>query len=95
MRDLIFEWDEDKARANLHKHQVSFEEAKTVFGDPLAITISDPGHSQDEDRYNDIGRSVGDRLLVVSYTERGLAIRLISCRRATQAERRIYEEGSE
>jgi uncharacterized DUF497 family protein len=91
----IFEWDEDKARANLVKHQVSFEEAKTVFGDPLSVTISDPDHSRDEDRYIDIGRSTGDRLLVVVYTERGSAIRLISCRRAAQAERRIYEEGSE
>ena len=95
MKDLIFEWDEDKARTNLLRHQVSFEEAKTVFGDPLSVTISDPDHSRDEDRYIDIGRSSGDRLLVVVYTERDSAIRLISCRRATQAERRIYEEGSE
>lgn len=55
MKELIFEWDEDKARANLSKHQVSFEEAKTVFGDPLSVTISDPDHSRDEDRYVDIG----------------------------------------
>lgn len=95
MKELIFEWDEDKARNNLVKHQVSFEEAKTVFGDPLSVTISDPDHSRDEDRYLDIGRSAGDRLLVVVYTERDTAIRLISCRRATQAERRIYEEGTE
>jgi len=95
VKELIFEWDEDKARNNLVKHQVSFEEAKTVFGDPLSVTISDPDHSRDEDRYLDIGRSAGDRLLVVVYTERDTAIRLISCRRATQAERRIYEEGTE
>lgn len=95
MSELIFEWDEKKASANLVKHQVSFEEAKSVFGDPLSVTISDPDHSLDEDRYNDIGRSAGNRLLVVAYTERDSAIRLISCRQATQAERRIYEEGSE
>jgi uncharacterized DUF497 family protein len=93
--DLVFEWDEDKARANLLKHQVSFEEAKTVFGDPMSITRSDPDHSRDEDRYIDIGRSSEDRILVVVYTDRGPAIRLISCRKATQVERRTYEEGNE
>ena len=93
--DLTFEWEEDKAKANLRKHQVSFEEAWTVFADPLSLTVPDHEHSQREVRYVDIGRSSRDRILVVVYTERGSVIRLISCRRATQAERRTYEEGSE
>jgi uncharacterized protein len=90
--DVNFEWDEDKAAANLRKHGVSFEEGTTVFTDPLSITISDPLHSQDETRYVDIGRSSEGRLLVVVYTEEEPTIRLISCRPATRAERRIYEE---
>ncbi|HEX4959411.1 MAG TPA: BrnT family toxin [Thermoanaerobaculia bacterium] len=69
MKDLLFEWDEEKARTNLLKHHVSFEEAKTVFGDPLSVTIGDPDHSIGEDRYVDIGRSTGDQILVVVYTE--------------------------
>lgn len=93
--DLIFEWDEEKAIANYRKHGVSFEEAKTVFGDFLSVTVSDPEHSREEDRYIDIGYSAQERLLVVVYTERRSRIRLISSRRATQSERRIYEEGSE
>jgi uncharacterized protein len=92
----IFDWDEDKADTNLQKHQVSFTEASTVFGDPLSTIIGDPQHShQGEDRYLNMGRSIRGRLLVVVYTVRGSVIRLISCRRATQAERRIYEEGRE
>lgn len=89
--DVNFEWDEEKAVANLRKHGISFEEGTTVFTDPLSITISDPLHSQDETRYIDIGRSSEGRLLVVVYTEES-TIRLISCRPATRAERRIYEE---
>lgn len=90
-----FEWDEEKAIANQRKHRVSFEEARTVFGDPLSITLSDPEHSDEEHRYIDIGRSSQGRILVVVYTERrSKMIRLISSRRATQWERRIYEEGS-
>ncbi len=92
--DLLFERDEAKANANLRKHGVSFEEAKTVFADPLSITKSDPLHSEDEERYVDIGRSGEGRLLVVVYMERRSTIRLISCRTATQAERRSYEETS-
>lgn len=92
---LTFEWDQDKADANLQKHRVSFEEAKTVFGDPLSVTIPDPRHSQGEHRYVDIGRSSQGRLLVVVYTERRSAIRLISSRRATRAEQKIYEEGTD
>lgn len=93
--NLTFEWDEAKANANLRKHGVSFEEAKTVFTDPLSLTKPDPLHSEDEERYVDIGRSVEGRLLVVIYTERRSAIRLISCRTATQVERRSYEETSQ
>jgi uncharacterized DUF497 family protein len=89
---LTFEWDEQKAEQNLRKHQVDFEEAKTVFGDPYAITIPDPQHSASESRYVDIGYSSRRRLLVVVYTERGPNIRIISCRRATRRERRVYEE---
>ncbi len=87
---LTFEWNEDKSKENLRKHGVSFEEAKTVFNDPSAITISDPDHSEYEYRYLDIGTSFKDRVLVVWYTERGENIRIIGCRKATRSERRIY-----
>ena len=88
---LSFEWHEDKAAANLKKHGVSFAEAKTVFDDPLALTIEDPKHSQGERRFIDVGYSEGKRLLVVVYTEREETIRIISSRKATNAERRAYE----
>jgi len=87
-----FEWDEEKAKANLKKHRVSFDEATTVFSDPFSITILDPDHSVDEQRYIDIGSSDKSRVLVVVYTERGASIRIISCRKATSSERRLYEE---
>lgn len=89
---LNFEWDEEKAAANLKKHRLSFDEAKTVFGDPFAITINDSLHSVGERRFIDIGRSETGKILVVSYTQRGRRIRLINCRAATKAERRTYEE---
>lgn len=92
---LRFEWDEDKAKENYRKHRVSFEEGATIFGDLLSITIDDPDHSADEQRYNDIGTSDKGRVLVVSYTERGRSIRIISCRKATGSERGRYEEGSD
>ncbi|HMQ50809.1 MAG TPA: BrnT family toxin [Anaerolineae bacterium] len=88
---LTFEWDEEKADINLKKHQVSFEEAKTVFNDPVSITIADPGYSLDEERYIDIGMSSKGQVLVVVYTERRESIRLISCRKATKQEQRVYE----
>ena len=91
--ELTFEWDEDKARENLRKHRVSFDEAKTIFWDPFSITIPDPDHSMDEERFVDIGASVNGHVLVVVYTERGANIRLISCRRATPFERKKYEQG--
>jgi len=90
---LTFEWDEQKAQENFNKHKVSFDEAKTVFLDPLSITILDPDHSVNEERFVDIGTSGNGQVLVVVYTERGSNIRLISCRKATPFERKKYEEG--
>jgi len=90
---LNFEWDEEKAKANLKNHRVSFEEATTVFSDPFSITIPDPDHSTEEERYIDIGNSDRGRVLVVVYTERETTIRIISCRKVTPTERRRYEEG--
>ena len=90
----IFEWDENKARSNLQKHGVSFDEAKTVFLDPLSMTIADPTDTIAEERLVDIGASVRGRILVVVYTERGSNIRLISCRKATPMEVKAYEQGN-
>jgi uncharacterized DUF497 family protein len=87
-----YEWDEDKAKTNWRKHRVSFQEGATVFNDPLVATQPDPDHSRDELRYIAIGRSVRGRVLVVAFTERGDNIRLISCRKATPREQRVYEE---
>ena len=90
---LPFEWDPEKATENRRKHGVTFTEASTVFGDPLSITIPDPGHSRRESRFLDLALSQRGRLLVVSYTERRDRIRIISSRPATRRERRLYEEG--
>src|ERR1700751_4345237 len=90
---LSFEWDADKATENRRKHRVSFEEGIRVLSDLFSITIGDPDHSADEQRYIDIGASAKGRILVVTYTERGGNIRIISCRKATLKERRRYEEG--
>ena len=87
-----FEWDENKARSNLRKHHVSFQEATTVFSDPFSITIADPNHSMEEERYIDIGMSAKGRVLIVCYTERGANIRIISSRKATPTEWREYEK---
>ena len=89
---LNFEWDEKKAKSNRKKHGIGFDEAATVFLDPFSITISDHDHSAEEQRYIDIGSSEKGRVLVVVYTDRGVNIRIISCRRATYSERRYYEE---
>lgn len=89
---LTFEWDAAKAASNLAKHGVHFEEAATVFGDPLAVTIFDPVHSQAEHRFIILGQSHLDKLLVVVHTERGDNIRIISARRASGRERKQYEE---
>ncbi|GFP20797.1 uncharacterized protein HKBW3S43_01253 [Candidatus Hakubella thermalkaliphila] len=91
---LTFEWDEKKARQNLKKHGVSFEEAATVFGDPLSMTIDDPLHStSDQERYVTIGQSYRRRTLVVVHCDRKESIRIISTRVATPRERKTYEEG--
>ncbi len=90
---MEFEWDENKAGANLSKHLISFVEAKSVFDDPLYIDFYDPDHSDDEDRYIIIGQSQRHRLLIVSYTEHDHGIRLISAREATRREREAYEKG--
>ena len=90
--DLEFEWDQDKAASNKKKHGISFEEAARVFGDPLAAIFDDPVHSQEEHREIVIGHSTRNRLLVICFTERAEAIRIISARRATKQERRDYEE---
>ena len=88
------EWDEAKAESNLHKHNVTFGEAATVFNNPLAVTFFDPDHSDNEERYLTIGESAKGRVLIVSHTDRGRTIRIISARQATRAERRKYEDGS-
>lgn len=90
---MHFEWNPTKAKKNLDKHGVSFEEAASVFYDPLAATGVDPDHSEGEERMVTFGVSSAGRLLVVAHTERGDAIRIISARIATQYERHIYEEG--
>ena len=90
---LKFEWDEAKAQANLTTHGVSFEEAASVFGDPLALTFPDPDHSVGEKRWLTFGVSQTDRLPVVAHTDRGRSIRIISARKATRHERGIYEHG--
>lgn len=92
---LNFEWDGEKAKKNLKKHKVSFDEATTVFIDPFSMTVPDPDHSVDEQRYIDIGSSDNGRVLVVVYTERGSNIRIISCRKATSLERKLYEGGDD
>lgn len=89
---MEFEWDIKKAAANLKKHSVSFEEAGSVFGDPLAITFLDPDHSENEDRFLTFGMSENQRLLVVSHASRGVRTRVISARLMTRREIRIYEE---
>jgi len=92
---LRFEWDGRKANDNLARHGVSFGEALTVFGDPLGRITDDPRHSEAEERFVLLGQSAQRRMLVVMFTERGDAIRLISARRAARRERRRYEEDEE
>ena len=90
---MRFEWDPVKAAENLRKHEITFEEASSVFFDPLSATGRDPEHSRSERRFVTFGLSSAGRLLAVSHTERGNALRLISARLATRAERQLYEEG--
>ena len=89
-----FGWDEEKARGNIEKHQISFAEAATVFGDPLSVSISDAYHSSDEDRFMIVGESEQGRLLVITYTEPGDSIRIISARKANRRERIDYERNA-
>ena len=89
---LSFEWDEKKARSNAKKHGVTFDEASTVFGDALSLTIPDPAHSEVEERFVTMGGSHGGKLVVVVHTERGDNIRIISARPANRRERKAYEE---
>jgi uncharacterized protein len=89
---LTFEWDERKAKSNAAEHEVTFEEASTVFADPSSLTIDDPSHSKNEERFVTIGRSHRGKLLVVVHTDRGDNIRIISARLPSRRERRSYEE---
>lgn len=88
---MEFEWDPKKAASNLKKHEVPFDEAATAFGDPLSLTIPDPDHSDDEDRFILLGQTFAGRYVVVIHTYRGERIRIISARIATNNERRSYE----
>lgn len=95
--ELIFEWDAKKAHNNLRKHKISFEEAKTIFNDPLLITYFDDFHSGREDRYISIGYSAHNRILLTVHTEQQeieetIVIRIISSRKATSSEKKTYEE---
>ena len=89
---MEIEWDPNKADSNLEKHGVPFDEAATAFGDPLSLTIADPDHSDDEERFVLLGQSFAGRLVVVVHTFRGERIRIISARIATRNERRSYED---
>ena len=89
---MDFEWDDGKTAANEDKHEVGFEEAKTVFANPLAVIFDDGEHSDDETREIVIGHSQKNRVLLVSFTERSNRIRIISARQATRSERKDYEE---
>ena len=91
---MIYEWDPKKAKTNLRKHGVSFEEAATVFLDPLAITFPDPDHSDEEDREITIGLTTKPRVVFVSHCPRGDRTRIIGARWASRKERKQYEEGS-
>ena len=92
---ILFDWESRKSRSNLAKHAVSFEEASTVFGDPLSLTIADPSHSRRaEERFVTIGSSYLGELLLVVHRDEDENIRIISARKATRRERKDYEEGT-
>lgn len=91
---LEFEWNLRKAETNLRKHRVTFQEASTVFADPLSATIHDPDHSDVENRYLTIGLSIAGRILIIAHSERNNRIRIISARKLTSPEKRHYEEQS-
>ena len=90
---MRFDWDKNKAASNIIKHKVLFEEAATVFGDPLSDTFDDPDHSTDERRFLIIRRSEKGKLLFVSHTDDGETVRIISAREPTRGERERYERG--
>ena len=90
---MRFNWDKNKAASNLAKHKVSFEEAATVFGNPLSDTFDDPDHSAKGRRFLIIGHSEKGRLLFVSHTDDGETVRIISAREPTRTEREAYEQG--
>lgn len=89
---MRFEWDDSKARTNAVKHKITFEEAATVWTDPFALIAPDPEHSEEEEREWIIGTSHRERVVVVVHVERGESIRIISARKATPQERRLYEQ---
>jgi uncharacterized DUF497 family protein len=91
---MEFEWDAGKAALNLRKHGVSFKDAATVFGDPLAITFPDPDHSVDENRFITVGLSERGKLLIIAHADGGDALRIISARETARGERKLYEEES-
>jgi hypothetical protein len=91
---IEFEWDPSKAAINFESHGVSFDEGASAFRDPLSLTILDPDHSEGEYRYLLLGQSTAGRLVVVSHSERGDRIRIISARLAEPRERRDYEKGT-
>lgn len=89
---IVFEWDGNKEKLNISKHDVDITEAESVFNDPFSITVADPDHSIEEDRFIDIGMSDKNRVLVIVYTERDENIRIISVGKAKPTERKIYEQ---
>lgn len=93
--DFLVEWDREKAAQNLRKHGVSFEEAATVLADPLSVTLPDPDHSQEEQRFLLLGRSSSGRPLIVAHSEEGERVRIISARVMTPKERKSYERSLE
>jgi hypothetical protein len=91
---LVFEWDPGKAKENIESHGIAFDEASTAFGDTFSLTIFDPRHSEQEERFILLGNSIMNRLLVIVHTERSGRIRIISARKATSKERIQYEENA-
>ena len=91
---MVYEWDAKKAKGNRRKHRISFEDAATVFLDPLALTFPDPDHSSGEERETTIGRSRRQQVVFVSHCPRGDRVRIISARKTTRGERKQYEEGN-
>lgn len=95
MNHLEFEWNKEKAKSNFAKHNITFEEAMTVWNDEFAAFLHDPAHSDNEERFLLIGYSIYNNLLFVSFTERNKKIRIISSRKATKSERKRHEENRE